>query len=102
MYAIMWAPCLAFVIAGWISARLSPGRTIVEPAIGSVLSITILFGLAIYRPGPVDTLLGSLAFNFTEGIALKVNIFALAMFNAAMLSCAGAYFGEVAQERASV
>ncbi len=101
-YAVMWAPCLAFVISGWITARLSPGRTIAEPAIGAVLSITILFGLAIYRPGPIDGLMADMVLNLSEGIALKVNLFSLAMFNGAMLSCAGAYFGEVAQERSKV
>lgn len=102
VFAAMWAPCLAFVTAGWITARFSPGRTIVEPAVGSVLTVAVLFFLAALKPGPVAQLLGSYDLKFNQGTALKVNLFVLAMFIAAMLACAGAYFGEVSQSRSNV
>ncbi|MBI2899464.1 MAG: hypothetical protein HYY17_04725 [Planctomycetes bacterium] len=100
--AVMWAPCLAFVVAGWITARFSPGRTIAEPAIGAVLSVAVLFVVALLRPGPVDAALGPVRIDLTHGAALQINLFFLAMFNAAMLACAGAYFGEVSQSRAVI
>jgi len=101
---IMWAPTLAFVISGWITARFSPGRTIAEPALAAALTVAVLTGLVLFRPGPVDTFLGAARLDLLDlpvPIGLKANVFALAMFNAAMLSLAGAYFGEVAQEKAT-
>lgn len=99
--ALMWAPCLAFVVAGWITARFSPGRTIVEPAVAAVLSVCILFALAALRPGPVADLV-PVDLRMSEATMLKLNFFFLAMFNAAMLACAGAYFGEVSQSRSMI
>lgn len=98
---LMWAPSLAFVIAGWLTGRLSPGRTITEPAIGAVLFVAIVAVVLVLRPGPVATYLGSFRLDFNEARTWKLNVLFLAMFNAAMLACAGGYFGEVAQERAT-
>lgn len=102
--ALWWGPMLAFVIAGWLTARLSPGKTITEPALGAALSVAAMVALVIFQPGPVADLLGGLSSTRVaeRGVPEVANVFAMAMFNAAMLACAGAYFGEVAQERASV
>ncbi len=104
-YALLWAPTLAFVIAGWVSARLSPGRTIVEPALGAALAIAVLFSVQQLDPAPLQSLMGAVPVTMPqmEGtFALKANAFALELFKYACLSCAGAYFGEVAQEKANV
>lgn len=102
--AVWWGPMLAFVIAGWIAARLSPGRTIAEPAIGAALSVVVMLALVMFRPGPLETMLAGIAIPNVEEktLPLLANLFTMAMFNAACLACAGAYFGEVAQERAKV
>ncbi|MDF1664095.1 MAG: hypothetical protein P1V97_20165 [Planctomycetota bacterium] len=89
-YGMYWGPSLAFVASGWIVARFSPGRTISEPAIGAVIE-----SMLELKAGAVKTL-GS------GNLPLKLNLCLLAMFNAACLACAGAYFGEVAQERTAI
>jgi hypothetical protein len=105
-YGMYWGPSLAFVISGWIVARFSPGRTISEPAIGAVIAVTALVALLIWQPGPIATLLelkkGSIQTLSEGNMPLKLNLCLLAMFNAACLACAGAYFGEVAQERTAI
>lgn len=103
LLATQWAPMLAFVISGWLTARMSPGRTITEPALGAAISVAVLAALVVFRPGPIETQFGAVLPNVSGlNAALKLNLFAQAMFAAACLSCAGAYFGEVAQERSSV
>ncbi|MHC4393465.1 MAG: hypothetical protein ACYS22_19395 [Planctomycetota bacterium] len=105
--ALWWAPSLALVFSGWIAARMSPGRTITEAAVGGALSVAIIVAVVVFQPDMIDKLLGM---NVTGTVsnysgvpmAMKINAFALAMFNAAMLGCAGAYFGEVAQEQAAI
>lgn len=102
---MFWGPSLAFVVSGWIVARFSPGRTIAEPAIGAAITVAVLVGLLIFKPGPLEawlTIGGSDEFLGKGTLLLKLNLFALGMFNAACLACAGAYFGEVAQERTDV
>lgn len=105
-YGMYWGPSLAFVVSGWIVARFSPGRTISEPAIGAVIAVTVLCGLLIWQPGPIETVLelksGAVKTLGSGNLPLKLNLCLLAMFNAACLACAGAYFGEVAQERTAV
>lgn len=101
VFAVMWAPCLAFVIAGWITARFSPGKTITEPALGAILAILAVFLVLHFRPGPVRTYV-SYDLAMGEATALKLNFLLLGMFVAAMLACAGAYFGEVSQSRAVI
>lgn len=97
-----WGPSLAFVISGWIVARFSPGRTIAEPAVGATLAMAIFTGLVLQPELPVAKLLqigDDINFLAKGNMILKLNLFLLASFNAACLACAGAYFGEVAQER---
>lgn len=98
---LMWAPSLAFVLAGWVTGRFSPGRTIAEPAIGAVLFVAIVAAIVVWRPGPLDSFLGPVRLDFQEAKQLKVNLIFFGMFNGAMLACAGGYFGEVAQERST-
>lgn len=102
-FGMLWGPALAFVASGWIVARFSPGRTIAEPAIGAALAIAGIVGTLLASPGILKTLaVTDQQIDLTGGdFALKVNVFLLGMFVAACLACAGAYFGEVAQERTS-
>ncbi|RME76734.1 MAG: hypothetical protein D6776_00775 [Planctomycetota bacterium] len=102
-----WGPVLACLIAGWITARMSPGLTIAEPAIGAALSVALMV-LALVAPySQVQDVLGQIGL---DGFQVKaedvnppvINIFALAMFVAACISCTGAYFGEVAQRKRAV
>lgn len=99
-----WGPSLAFVISGWIVARFSPGRTIAEPALGATLAMAIFAGLFLHSEFPVAKLLVGADMNILNkgNLLLKLNLFLLALFNAACLACAGAYFGEVAQERHTI
>lgn len=101
--ALYWLPPLVFVLAGWITARFSPGKTITEPALGAALSVAVLVALVIFQPGPIKALLTDIIPAMPDlPVAQMANSFALAMFTAAMLACSGAYFGEVAQERSRV
>lgn len=99
-----WGPSLAFVVSGYIVARFSPGRTISEPAVGASLAVAIFAGLIFAKTPVIEVLAISSDVRFLDqgAMALKLNLFLLAMFNAALLACAGAYFGEVAQERGTV
>jgi hypothetical protein len=105
-YGMYWGPSLAFVVSGWIVARFSPGRTISEPAIGAVIAVTALVALLIWQPGEIASILeikkGAVQTLAAGNLPLKLNLCLLAMFNAACLACAGAYFGEVAQERNAI
>jgi len=101
---LFWGPSMAFVVSGWVIARFSPGRTISEPAIGAAFTVAILVGLVIFKPGPTAawfTIGENVELLKGGNLALQLNLFLLGMFNAACLGVAGAYFGEVAQERSA-
>lgn len=99
---MFWGPSLAFVVSGYVVARLSPGRTISEPAIGAAIAVAIFVSLLIAKPDAVSAVLAikeDVNLLADGNLPLKLNLFGLGMFNAACLACAGAYFGEVAQEK---
>jgi len=105
--AVMWGPLLAFVFSGWLTARLSPGKTIAEPALGAAIAVAVMVTLFLTRPGPVAVWLEDIPRitvqgNMKDQIPFLANVFTMAVFTASMLACAGAYFGEVAQDRAKV
>ncbi|GIW71259.1 MAG: hypothetical protein KatS3mg102_0801 [Planctomycetota bacterium] len=101
-----WGPALACLIAGYLTARLSPGLTIAEPALGAALSVAILAVLWVTQPGPVGNWLQQIGLSSgaaqVQINAVVINLFILSMFIAACIACTGAYFGEVAQQRRSV
>ncbi len=102
--ALWWGPILACLFAGYLTARMSPGLTIAEPAIGAALSVALLV-LALVAPW--ESLQQAIAKIGLGNFPLEVkadkirppviNLFGLAMFVAACIACTGAYFGEVAQ-----
>jgi hypothetical protein len=104
---LWWGPVLACLISGWITARMSPGLTIAEPAIGAALSVALIV-LAVVAPWEAaQDLIAQVGLS---GLPVKadaitppvINVFGLAMFLAACVACTGAYFGEVAQHKRAV
>ena len=102
---MLWGPSVAFLLPGWLVARLSPGRTIVEPALGAAIGVVALLGMVFFEVEPLASFVrleGQPAMLAGGNLALQANVLVLGMVNAACLACAGAYFGEVAQERTSI
>ncbi len=74
-------------------------------ALGAALAIAVLFSLQGLELAPLASLMSAVPVMLppVEGtFALKANVFTLELFKYACLSGAGAYFGEVAQEKARV